>query len=282
MDNTLRKLQLCEQMILDDIDRVCAENGLQYFLVGGTLLGAVRHGGFIPWDDDLDIAMFREDYERFQAIFIEQMSEKYFLQNTRTDPLYPRVIAKVRLKGTIMQERSIEKVDMNHGVYVDIFPIDRIRNPQGLGIRVRGAIVRLCFAYKTLLAGRSNGHRMRLKHMLRFIPHILPNSWIEALLHNVCTKDNKCPDAGYVTIFLSGYTYKKQTIPAEVYGNGRKIRFEGKLYSAPEKPEAFLANLYNDYMQLPPPEKRVAHKLTKISFGPYDEYLENKVRNEHR
>ena len=68
MDKTLRMLQLCECMILDDIDKVCKENGIRYFLVGGTLLGAVRHKGFIPWDDDLDIAMFREDYIKFQEI----------------------------------------------------------------------------------------------------------------------------------------------------------------------------------------------------------------------
>lgn len=282
MDNTLRKLQLCEQMILNDIDRVCRENGLQYFLVGGTLLGAVRHGGFIPWDDDLDIAMFREDYERFQDIFAEAMGEKYFLQNCRTDPSYPRVIAKVRLKGTVMQERSTEEIDMDRGIYVDIFPIDRIKKPYGYGIRVRGAVVRLCFAYKTLLAGSNNGHRMRLKRMLRFIPRIIPNKWIEALLHYVCTKDNKRQDSAYVTIFLSGYTYKKQTLAADVYGSGMQIKFEGKYYSAPERPEAFLNNLYGNYMQLPPVEKRVAHKLTKISFGPYDDYLENKVHDEYR
>ena len=108
-DRTRRKLQLCQLMIARDIDRICRENGLKYYMVGGTLLGAVRHGGFIPWDDDLDIAMFRSDYEALQEIIIREHSERYFLQNSQTDPHYSRVIAKVRLRGTIQMERSYEK-----------------------------------------------------------------------------------------------------------------------------------------------------------------------------
>lgn len=276
MDKTLRMLQLCERMILDDIDKVCNENGIKYFLVGGTLLGAVRHKGFIPWDDDLDIAMFREDYIKFQEIFDDNMSEKYFLQNCKTDPYYPRVIAKVRLKGTIMQERSYEKLPMDRGIYVDIFPIDKIKNPTGFGIKLRGRIVRLCFAYKTMRAGSNNGHNMRLKRALKFVTRIVPNKFIDKLLDYVCTLDNG-KAADYVTIFLSGYTYRKQTVDASVYGDGSLIEFEGKQYSAPAKPEAFLKNLYGDYMKLPPESKRVAHKLTDVKFGKYTESLQKQV-----
>lgn len=278
-DRTRRKLQLCQLNIARDIDRICRENGLKYFMVGGTLLGAVRHGGFIPWDDDLDIAMFRSDYEALQEIIIREHSERYFLQNSQTDPHYSRVIAKVRLRGTIQMERSYEKTGGNAGIYVDIFPIDRITKTDGLGIRLRGMVVRLCFAYKTLQAGSDNRHHSRLKKALSFVPKLIPPKWIDRLMDAVCAMEND-KHGLFTTMFLSGYGWKRQTRPAAVYGEGIDLPFENAVLMAPQDPDAFLKKLFGEYMQLPPEEKRVAHKLVKIDFGMYDEELENQLGRE--
>lgn len=276
MDKQLRKLQLCQTKILEDIDKICADYELRYYLLGGTALGAVRHKGFIPWDDDLDVGMYRNDYEKFQRIIIENYSSKYFLQNCETDPNYPRVIAKVRLNGTIQQERSYESIGCHNGIYVDIFPIDYVKKPSGFGMWLRGVIIRLGFAYKTVKCGSNNRHFMKIKRLLSFIPKIIPNKWIDKLMHYACTKDNK-KEREYSTIFLSGYGWKKQMHKSDVFAEGKYIEFEGRQFKGPSDINAFLSKLFGDYMVLPPKEKRVAHKLTKIDFGIYDAELEKEL-----
>ena len=272
----LRKLQLCQLHILEDIDRICEQEGLTYYLFGGSALGAVRHGGFIPWDDDLDIAMYREDYDRFQQIMIDKHTDRYFLQSVDTDPQYPRVIEKVRLKGTVQQERSFERVDCDNGIYVDVFPIDYVKHSGGIGMWLRGKVVRWCFAYKTITCGSNNGHNMGLKRALRGVARLVPAKWVERLMRYVCVKDNG-KTTKYSTVFLSGYRWKRQMQNSETYGSGKRMWFESGVFWVPADVDTFLRNVYGDYMKLPPPEKRVAHKLTRIDFGKYDAALEAEV-----
>ena len=105
----LRKLQLIETSIVADVDAICEKYNLQYYMIGGTLLGAVRHKGFIPWDDDIDLVMYRDDYNRLINIIQTEYSEKYFVQTFETDPYYTRYIAKIRLNGTTMLEECQQK-----------------------------------------------------------------------------------------------------------------------------------------------------------------------------
>lgn len=277
----LRKLQLCQLHILEEIDRICEAEGLTYYLFGGSAIGAVRHGGFIPWDDDLDIAMYRKDYERFKKVMIESHTDRFFLQSSETDPDYPRVIAKVRLKGTVQQERSYENLACDNGIYIDVFPIDYASRPDGVGMWLRGKVVRWCFAYKTVRCGSNNGHNMGLKRALRWVAHCIPAKWIDKLMDYVCTKDNDVPRE-YSTIFLSGYGWKRQMHRTETIGQGKKIRFETGMFNAPSDIDTFLRKIYGDYMRLPPPEKRIAHKLTNIDFGCYDAELEREVSAENK
>ena len=119
----LRKLQLTELEILREIKRVCLENGIHFFLCSGTFLGAVRHQGFIPWDDDLDIGMLREDYERFCRLAPEKLSPDFCLQNWHTDSAYALPFGKVRKRNTLLVERKSIQLEEN-GIYVDVFPFD--------------------------------------------------------------------------------------------------------------------------------------------------------------
>lgn len=276
-----RKLQLCQLHMLEDVDRICKEAGLNYFLIGGCAIGAVRHGGFIPWDDDLDIGMYRDDYERFQKLIRESHADKYFLQNSETDPRYPRVIAKLRLKGTIQQERSFESVDCNNGVYIDFFPIDYVSRNEGLAMQLRGKLVRLCFAYKTVRSGANNRHRMGLKKAMRGVAALIPARWVDHLMTAVCTMENRKTQA-YSTLFLGAYTWKKEMHRSETIGAGRRIRFETGVFNGPYDVDTFLRNVYRNYMLLPPPEKRIAHKLTRLDFGPYEAMLEREVSEEEQ
>ena len=124
---TLRKVQLVQLEIAKEISRVCDENGIKYFLTGGTLLGAVRHGGFIPWDDDLDIGMFRQDYEKFLEIAPVSLREQYRIIDWKSDQSYPHPMGKVIKKGTLYKE-SKRKDQGEQGIWVDVFPYDNIPN----------------------------------------------------------------------------------------------------------------------------------------------------------
>ncbi len=120
---TLRKVQNELLSILYDIDKVCKENDIQYFLDSGTLIGAIRHKGFIPWDDDLDIGMLREEYERFNSIAQEKLGDKYFWQTWDTDDGYALPFGKVRKRNTVYLEKKSRKLKEN-GFFVDVIPYD--------------------------------------------------------------------------------------------------------------------------------------------------------------
>ena len=121
----LQLLQLCEELILKEIDKICIKHNICYFVGGGTALGLRRHGGFIPWDDDIDINMPRDDYNRFLKIAISELPDFLFLQNHNTDANFPRLYSKVRLKGTKFVEYQYRNLKMEQGIFIDIFPMDQ-------------------------------------------------------------------------------------------------------------------------------------------------------------
>ena len=128
MNGSIKDVQIVCLEILKEIDRICKQNGILYWMEGGSMLGAVRHHGFIPWDDDLDIAMFRDDYNRFLEIASKELKENYFLQTHQTDPEYPLFYAKVRKNNTFIDERSYQDLNIHKGIFVDIFPVDGLYN----------------------------------------------------------------------------------------------------------------------------------------------------------
>ena len=123
---TLRDVQKVQLEILLEFDRICRKHGLKYLLFAGTLLGAVRHKGFIPWDDDIDVCMLRGDYERFLTVCKDELSAELFLQTTDTDREYPLQFAKLRKNNTRFVEKSMSDLKIHHGVFIDIFPLDNV------------------------------------------------------------------------------------------------------------------------------------------------------------
>lgn len=260
-ENTLKKLHATEVEILVEIDRVCYEHGWRYYLVGGTLLGAVRHKGFIPWDDDLDIAMPRADFEKFIQEKTLQ-SGKYFVQSYLTDEKYTRIFAKVRKKGTIFLEKNDALADRNHGIFVDIFPLDyRSENESKLFVLKRRIALRLDgYANERIIGEEIKGH---LKYLGFFLKCFSENS--------ICQYRDKilsCVDNSDLYVnYGSQYGMDKQTMPVSVYEPSVKLEFEGKMFNAPGQYEILLERLYGpNYMQLPPKEKQITHNPLRISF----------------
>ena len=120
----MNELQKVELDILQHFIEACEKLNVQYFLVCGSALGAKRHGGFIPWDDDMDVGMYREDYNKFMEQAPAILPEGYFLQNYKTDPAYSNVFAKLRNSNTTYIEKTAAELKINHGIYIDIFPLD--------------------------------------------------------------------------------------------------------------------------------------------------------------
>ena len=142
-ETTLRQLQMIELEILVEVDRICRKNGIHYSLTGGTLLGAVRHGAFIPWDDDADISMLRKEYVKFQDACKRDLDkERFYFQDIENTPGYRWGYGKVRRKGTVFLRENQEDMPYEQGVFIDIFPRDGI--PDGVFLRKFHAMCCFC------------------------------------------------------------------------------------------------------------------------------------------
>lgn len=276
----MNKLQKIQLMILKDVDKVCKENGIKYYLVGGTLLGAVRHKGFIPWDDDLDIAMYREDYVKFKALMSEFDSEKYFIQNFDTDNNYIRYITKVRLNGTKQVERQVDSTEIHHGIYIDVFPLDRVDKKNGVDLKLRGKLLKYLYLFKVAYINnpKSNDRKIKkiIKKYLQLLSKLIPPRLINNMYDYLCTKTNK-KNCKYTTSFASGYGWKKQLFPNEYYGDGLFLEFEGNFFRVPERYDLILESLFGNYMELPPVSRRNSgHDLVEIDYGIYQN-IDNEV-----
>ncbi|MBR5547928.1 MAG: LicD family protein [Clostridia bacterium] len=268
----LRELQKVETEILDEIVRVCEENELDYFLIGGTLLGAVRHKGFIPWDDDLDIVMPRDSFDRFIRLCQKGcLSEEYYLHSKETDPEYWLIFPKVRKKNTIFDEKNIAHLDVPKGIYVDIFPLDDAKKEQSPGKWLRTKMIKyinavLCYKKKIPVISRSK--------KLCCVPFgWMPMIWLSTIQSRLMQMENG-KNAEYFVNYGSNYKTVKQTMRKEVYFPPCKLEFEGKLYNCPNDWEYVLKRIFGpNYMQLPPIEKRVTHRPVRICF---DTRLEGK------
>lgn len=255
---TLDKLHKTELEILDVIIKICKDNDLTYYLAGGSVLGAIRHKGIIPWDDDIDIMMYREDLLKFEQICKEQLPKGYFYQSSNTDPHYHHIFSKIRKNGTIFIEKGNEESQQHNGVFVDIFPLDCAKKERGIQ-RYQAIVSNKIEKILKVQDGLLNGN-IKDKILL----HILNRDTLKRIRQKVLSFYNTDKNKYYVN-FGSQYGVIKQTMPKSLYYPPVEALFEGRMCNIPNDYDAFLKRLYGEsYMELPPLEKRVTHNPIKI------------------
>ncbi len=259
-DKQIEALRERELELLKIFISVCERLDLNYFAVEGTLLGAVRHRGFIPWDDDIDVGMLRDDYESFIENATELLPDGFFLQTRQTDSEYPHCFAKLRNTNTVFLETSCKNINMNHGIYIDIFPFDYY--PDGL---IKGYI----FDFEKLLIK----YRVRevfyvpedstlsvsniLRRILTLISRVRYKSVNDAL-----ERQEKLIKSFSNTkrVINNGSPWKnRERVDASWIASTVKLNFEGISINAPSGYDNYLKHVYGDYMTPPTEDKRIPH-----------------------
>lgn len=272
----LRELQLAQVDILKEIHRVCEKLGIKYTLSCGTALGAVRHNGFIPWDDDIDIAMIREDYNRFIKYAKQELESNYFIQTYETDPQYTLEFAKVRNSLTTMIEGQTQSLKINKGVYIDIFPIDRaskykhIRRIDNFLLSVINIIKFSCT--KEYCEKSSNRFVRKIRKAILPVSKMIGTQklcYIETKLMSRHNKSNSNITFGESIQGVPAHRIKDdKLINISIFEETIKCKFEKEEFYIVKEYDEYLSTLYGDYMKLPPKEKQVPHhNIVKLDLS---------------
>lgn len=273
---SLRTLQLLELKILLEFRRICDKHHLKYFLHGGTLLGAVRHHGFIPWDDDIDVGMLRSDYDKFLVVCEREgeLSPEYSLHHIGNDAHHPLPFAKLRIDGTDYREQCNGHIDMNHGIWLDIFPFDNVpdssisREINRIEIYKLSAAVytKYDFNYDLDVNKISKTLNEKLNAALDFVLKYLLAPLSASTLIKLRTK----AETKYNAVQTRGVREWTCTVgPASLFEDVVNLEFEGYIFSVPKGYDEWLKICYGDYMQLPPEDKRICHSPFQPDFGKY-------------
>jgi lipopolysaccharide cholinephosphotransferase len=261
-ENELLLLQEEQKRIMDVIHQFCVENNIVYYMIGGTLLGAVRHKGFIPWDIDIDIAMPRADYEKFIATFFDEKGI-YACNSYHSVENYPRPHMEVHNKKTHIVSKfdKFNKSEMYRGIFVDIFPLDNVPCSDS----EREAHAKLVRKYKMMLYYKQCYFYQKENVIKSLVKKSMSWALFAFSKNKICTKIDMAmrkyendPSSGYICSMASRYSYKKQTMPREYYGKPILMQFDDRQYYAPAKSHEYLTQLYGDYMTPPTKKQQVA------------------------
>lgn len=273
--NLLRQVQLTQLEIAKEVKRVCNENNIKYFLDSGTLLGALRHKGFIPWDDDMDLGMIRKEYEHFLEVAPIELGDNYFLQTWDSDSEYPYAYSKVRKKGTTYVEAVNQNSNTHNEIYIDIFPYDNYpdklsnQNKQGRKIMFYRHTMIMKSSVKPWVRQKYSVKRVLV--YLKYLPFKLVGFFQKREVIKEKYKKEMIRYNQELTLSLyeqSGAApYGKWVIPAKCFENYKEYLFEDTKFTGPENSDLYLKSTYGDYMKLPPIEKREnRHQIIEVKL----------------
>ena len=278
MNNTIRDFQGKILETMKYIDSLCRTHGITYYIMGGTALGAIRHGGFIPWDDDLDIFMTPSEYEKFKAVFEQENSEKYVIQEWRTTPDYLEY-AKVRMNGTtFIEEHFKDRLEMHHGIYVDIMILHKVPNKKFTQKKI---YFYSKFVTLYALSQRNWKPKTKFQAFALKLLKILPCKWLAKHFYKQIYKYDSLEMDFKYCYWITPAKFKNGLFDEEFFKTPVDIPFEDTALMGSEKIKEYLEYRYGDYMKLPSEEERQAavHAMIYDTEKDYKEYL-LKVNNE--
>lgn len=251
----LEELRELQMQILDYVDAFCRRNNIKYTMSGGTLLGAVRHGGYIPWDDDIDIQMIRDEYNRFTLIWNEHKQDHpYVFVSIESGNGYGNTVGKVCNQKTVLTVNGIPFT----GIFIDIFPVDRILNFNDFRNR-HNHVLKIRRKQACLMAIEQRTYKGLIhKMLLKMRGGCLPTEVLAERINKIAMKRNsedKCP---YLFEMVAG-SLCKEPFPKDIFDSFIDMQFENRRYMSVRKYDEYLTATFGDYMSLPPIEKRVRH-----------------------
>ena len=263
----MEKLRLAQLKIAKEVKRICEKNNINYFLDAGSMLGAVRHKGFIPWDDDMDIGMMDEEYKKFIKIAPKELGEEFFLDNYYLNKEYGLVFSKVRLKNTKYVERLGATHSKHQEIFVDIFPYfyrpenKFERKKQTIKLRILSQIMMAQSGFKVWKGNKGISK-------IKFVPIIV--------LAKITKKDNvykkierlynQCKSSEIIGIH-DGVCYDYWYYDKKYLEKFIDMNFENESFKVPEEYDNILKTIYGDYMTLPPVDERRTHEIIKLDLG---------------
>lgn len=269
-NDSLKMLQDIELDILTVIDKICRENDIDYFIESGTLLGAVRHGGFIPWDDDIDLGMPKADYERFLELAPKLLPDGYSLHTSANSKGFSALWAKVYKNGTRFIDDNSLEAQCEQGIFVDIFPYYQLDKDERIAKKQRR---KARFAQmKSYLKHFSRPKlpegipaRPLVKGACSLVHRTIASNWkqdkLQSDFDHAFDSDNQA-DLWVCAAYVNCGTYENAIIFPT-----KEIDFAGHVFRGPQNPETFLKTTYGDFLQLPPEHERYTHAPLILDFG---------------
>lgn len=273
----IRKIQLTQFEMLIEFDRICRLHNIKYQLFAGTLLGSIRHKGFIPWDDDIDICLIRSEYEKFVQVAPKELSNNYFLQTNQSDPLYYKQHARLRKNNTLMIQKQFMNLDIHQGIWISLFPLDNIKPGTLPGFVQRKVYQLLLITMARINDSRSmeaclqrKGLKRQLKLAIHHITKIVPKSMTDQLQYNVANMFNK-KDSEFISHITNGVNKKRYYAYKMLRDDFYDViegEFEGHNFPIPRNFDKILKRLYGDYLTPPPKNQQKSHhNIIKIRFN---------------
>lgn len=269
-EKQISKMKGVQLEILIEFARFCSTYDIKYQITAGTLLGAVRHKGFIPWDDDIDVLMLREDYEKFLNLAKQLFNKAYFVQNYKSDKKVFHYITRIRKKNTLALQDTTKYLDIHQGIWIDLFPVDKLPDNQ-IAFKTEMLIL-WCLNNLKILKLKKRAFRSRnnmlltLKVLIYFILKPVPLYFFNSLKDLVIKKFYIFKGEKYSLlsesdlIDLKNYTFHKK-----LYQEYAKLEFEGHKFLSPKDYHYFLSKVFGNYMELPSEDERVSsHEIIKI------------------
>lgn len=275
VDSMMKRAWAAEMEIMQEIDRICKENDLQYYAAWGTLLGTIRHKGFIPWDDDIDVVLPRKDFNKMIEVFKRDYSDKYSIANVETMENYPLMTTRLMLKGTKFVEEPLKNLKCELGIFLDIYPYDNIPDSDE---ELKKQAKRAWFWSKVLILRHVafpvlpyKGFKAKLTHAVTGLIHAgmvvfrISHKWIAGKCLEIANMYNDKETKRMAFLFdTNPYWHimvKEEAFPLQIYD------FEDVKMPLPACEDKKLRKMYGNYMELPPVEKRKNHYPYKLEFN---------------